>query len=934
MKSLVLKLLFLACVVLLMLHFLPNNTTSSTEVNNEIKVVASIYKPFVFYENGKLVGVDIDLLDMICRTNNLKYTIQIVPFQTVLTMLKEGKADIGIGAIYVTEDRKRFMNFTSSYFKTGLVYIVRTDTEIDNNISDKKIGVKRNATGETIARSLSKRFRNLEIVPFESTEESLDALIDGRVDIVLNDYINTIALMHDKYRGRLKIKRGFGELPVFITSDYIAIAINKQRPDLLRYFDNTLEEITNSGMMKRILERWPDIYSIPNYRKFIVYGLLTIISSIFLSISIFRYYKNRQFHKLMYQSEQRYRAITEHSPDAVITADSNGSIVLINKAVQNIFSYTEKDLIGKPITMLMPDTCKQEHIVGFNRFIKTGKPFLIGRTYETIGKRKNGSEFPVELSLSTWQVEHKRFFTAMVRDFTERKKTEERLIDSENRFRSVIESAPNPIVVHCNDGSIVLVNKRFTEITGYNLDDINTFEKFSEHAFPDPDYRNKMIEKYKKLFETTTPVEYGEDINITCSDGSMRIWNIQSSPIGNWNNKKSVICIARDVTEHRRLEEQFRQAQKLESIGRFTGGIAHDFNNYLTAIAGFSQIVLMQIDNNHPLRQYLETILNSTEKASSLTKQLLAFSRRQVMQPEIVNLNTIINDMIKLINRIIGEDIQLRLYLDPKLWNIKVDPVQIEQVIMNLISNARDAMHDGGVLTIQTANALLDEEYAKKHISVVPGEYVMIAIEDTGVGMTEDIKAHIFEPFFTTKEIGKGTGLGLATVYGIVKQSSGNIWVYSEQGHGTTFKIYFPKIAEETTSYTIVEKNNVIPHGKETLLVVEDNKEVRGFILTVLKNIGYKVFEAQDGIEALSILTEKKGKIDMIITDVVMPNLSGDKLAARIKDLYSNIKILYMSGYSDNIITEKGILKEGINYLQKPLNAVTLAQTVRRVLDS
>lgn len=919
-----------------MLHFFPNNTTSSTKVNNEIKVVTSIYKPFVFYEDGKLVGVDIDLLDMICRTNNLKYTIQIVPFQTVLTMLKEGKADIGIGAIYVTEDRKRFMNFTSSYFKTGLVYIVRTDTKMDNNlfdISDKKIGVKRDATGETIARNLSKKFRNLEIIPFESTEESLDALIDGRVDIVLNDYINTIALMHDKYRGKFKIKRGFGELPMFITSDYIAIAINKQRPDLLRYFDTTLQEITNSGMMKRILERWPDIHSIPNYRKFIVYGLLTIISSILLFISIFRYYKNRQFRKLMYQSEQRYRAITEHSPDAVITADSNGSIILINKAVQNIFSYTEKDLIGKPITMLMPDTCKQEHIVGFNRFIKTGKPFLIGKTYETIGKRKDGSEFPVELSLSTWQVEHKRFFTAMVRDFTERKKIEERLIDSENRFRSVIESAPNPIVVHCNDGSIVLVNKRFTEITGYNLNNINTFKKFSEHAFPDPDYRNKMIEKYKGLFETTTPIEYGEDINITCSDGSTRIWNIQSSPIGNWNNKKSIICIARDVTEHRRLEEQFRQAQKLESIGRFTGGIAHDFNNYLTAIAGFSQIALMQIDSNHPLKQYLETILDSTEKASSLTKQLLAFSRRQVMQPEIVNLNTIINDMIKLINRIIGEDIQLRLYLDPKLWNIKVDPVQIEQVIMNLISNARDAMHDGGVLTIQTANALLDEEYAKKHISVIPGEYVMIAIEDTGVGMTEDVKAHIFEPFFTTKEIGKGTGLGLATVYGIVKQSSGNIWVYSEQGHGTTFKIYFPKIAEETTSYTIVEKTNVIPHGKETLLVVEDNKEVRSFILTVLKNIGYKVFEAQNGIEALSIFTEKKGKIDMIITDVVMPNLSGDKLAARIKDLYPNIKILYMSGYSDNIITEKGILKEGINYLQKPLNAVTLAQTIRRVLD-
>lgn len=934
MRSIVLKLFLSACAVFLMLHLFAGNALSFIEASNEIKVVASVYEPFVFYENGKLLGLDIDLLDMICRSNNLKYTIQIVPFQDVLTMLKEGRADIGIGAIYVTEDRKRFMSFTSPYLKTGLVYVIRADMQLNDDLSDKKIGVKKRATGETIARGLAKKFRNLKVIPFESTEESLNALMDGRVDIVLNDYINTTALMHEKYRGRFKIKKGFLGLPQFLTQDYIAIAVNKQRPDLLRHFDNTLKEITSSGIMERALERWPEIHTLPDYRKFITYGLLIIISGILLSIGIFRYYKKRKLYQLMYESEQRYRAITEYSPDAVITANSDGSIILVNRSVQNIFGYSTEELVGKPITMLMPDVCKQEHIVGFNRFIKTGRPYLVGRTYETIGKRKDGSEFPVELSLSTWQIEHKRFFTGIVRDITERKKAEKRLIDSENRFRSVIESAPNPITIHCDDGSIVLVNRRFTEITGYSLNDINTFERFAEHAFPDPEYRNKMMEKYKEIFNIESPLEHGEDINITCSDGSVRIWNIQSSPIGIWNDKKAVMCVARDVTEHRRLEEQFRQAQRMEVIGRFTGGIAHDFNNYLTAITGFSQLALMQMDNDHPARQHIETVLNSAEKASSLTRQLLAFSRRQIIQPQVVNLNAIITDMTKMIKRIIGEDIQLRLILDPKLWNVKVDPAQIEQVVMNLVSNARDAMPDGGVLTIQTANTLLDEEYAKKHISVVPGKYVMMAVEDTGVGMTNEVKAHIFEPFFTTKKLGKGTGLGLATVYGIVKQSGGNIWVYSEQGQGTTFKIYFPKTTEGITSYTMVEKTDAIAHGSETVLVVEDNKEVREFITTVLKGIGYTVFEAQDGIEALSICSEKKGEIDLIITDVVMPNLSGDKLAIRIRELYPHIKILYMSGYADNIITEKGILKEGINYLQKPLTAVTLAKTVRRVLDS
>ncbi|WP_203472324.1 PAS domain S-box protein [Dissulfurispira thermophila] len=933
MVKVIIRLAISVFSIFIVLCSLPGYAFSSNKDTFEIKVAASIYEPFVFYEDGKLSGFDIDLLDTICKSNNIRYTIQVVPFQEMLSMLKEGKADIGIGAIYVTEERKAFINFTAPYLKTGIVYVIRADAQISSNLTNKTIGVKKTATGEAIARNLAKKFLNLKVITFDSTEDSLDALVDGKVDVVLNDYINTSALMHDKYRGKIKIKKGLLDLPQLLTNDYIAFAVNKQKRDLFEQIDTSIRKIVDSGMMKSLLERWQAIHTLPNYRKFIAYGLFIIIGTGLLIISIFRYHQKKQFYQLMHESEQRYRAITEHSPDAIITADLDGNIIFLNESAQKFFGYSSEELLGKSLTMLIPDACKSEHIFGFNRFIKTGKSHIIGKTYEIAGKKKDGTEFPIELSLSTWHIKGNRFFTGILRDITEKKKIEERLIDSESRFRSAIQEAPNPVIIHCDDGSIVLVNKRFTELTGYSLNQIDTFEKFANLAFPDPEYRQIMKERYQKIIDEGIS-QHGEDINFTCSDGSVRIWNIQLSHIGSWGDKKAVMCIARDVTEQRKLEEQLRQMQKMEVIGRFTGGIAHDFNNYLTAITGFSQLALMQIDNNHPARRNIENVVNSAEKASVLTRQLLAFSRRQVMQPQVVNLNTIVIDMTKIIKRIIGEDIQLRTVLDPDLWNVRVDPGQIEQVIMNLVSNARDAMPNGGMLTIQTTNALLDEEYAKRHVSVIPGNYVMIAVEDTGVGMTEDIKSHIFEPFFTTKELGKGTGLGLATVYGIIKQSGGNIWVYSEPGQGTIFKIYLPKSEEKVTSYVTTERIDTIPSGTETLLVVEDNNDVRDFITTVLKNIGYNVLEARDGIEALIICNENKGEIDLIITDVVMPNMSGDKLASRVKDLYPKLKVLYMSGYADNIITEKGILKEGINYLQKPLTAVTLAQTIRKVLDS
>src|ERR1051326_293806 len=362
----------------------------------------------------------------------------------------------------------------------------------------------------------------------------------------------------------------------------------------------------------------------------------------------------------------------------------------------------------------------------------------------------------------------------------------------------------------------------------------------------------------------------------------------------------------------RKSEEQFRQSQKLEAVGLLAGGIAHDFNNLLTAINGYSELALMKLKQEDPLHRNLEEIKKSGERAANLTRQLLAFSRKQMLQPRVLDLNSVVVDIEKMLRRLIGEDINLRTSFDPALGSTKADPGQIEQVVMNLAVNARDAMPAGGKLTIETANIYLDERYAREHVGVTPGRYVMLAVTDTGTGMDAETQARIFEPFFTTKGEGKGTGLGLSTVYGIVKQSGGNVWVYSEVGHGTTFKVYLPRVDEDAEEYKRTTETEEILRGTETILLAEDEEVVRTLACEILETYGYRVLEAAGGGAALLICEREKEQIDLLITDVVMPELSGRQLAERLKQLRPDMRVLYMSGYTDNAIVHQGVLDKGV----------------------
>ena len=390
-----------------------------------------------------------------------------------------------------------------------------------------------------------------------------------------------------------------------------------------------------------------------------------------------------------------------------------------------------------------------------------------------------------------------------------------------------------------------------------------------------------------------------------------------------------------DITERKRLEEQLRQSQKMEAVGQLAGGVAHDFNNLLTVIKGYCRMILDSPRLEEDIRGYADHVDSAAEKASSLTRHLLAFSRKQVLQPKALDLNALVVDLDKMLHRVIGENIEMRTVAAKGLGTVKADPGQVEQVIMNLVVNARDAMPKGGKITIETANVQLDETYARDHDGVHPGDYVMLAVTDTGIGMDAETQARIFEPFFTTKELGHGTGLGLSTVYGIVKQSGGHIWVYSEPGQGTTFKVYFARVQDEAEVLSQRTKSSAPLRGSERVLLVEDDPQVRELTQSILASRGYTVLVAED-VKALSgICAQYSEEIQLLLTDVVMPGISGREVANRVCARWSNIKVLYMSGYAENsIIHHEGVLDNGLFFLTKPFTPSTLAAKVREVLDS
>jgi two-component system cell cycle sensor histidine kinase/response regulator CckA len=508
----------------------------------------------------------------------------------------------------------------------------------------------------------------------------------------------------------------------------------------------------------------------------------------------------------------------------------------------------------------------------------------------------------------------------------ERKRAEGRIRESEARLRVLIEQLP--AVLWTVDKDL-----RFTSMLGAGLARLGlrpnqlaglTLQEYFET--PDPTFVPFAAHRRAVAGEPVTFAVEWKNGSYACHVEPLR---------GGEGEVLGAICMALDITDRKELEERFRQAQKMEAVGRLAGGIAHDFNNLLMVIQGYADLLTERLAPDDPLRRNAEQIQMASQRATGLTQQLLAFSRKQILAPKILNVQSVVGDMEKILHRLIGEDIQLDTSSEKNLGLVKADRSQLEQVILNLAVNARDAMPSGGRLTIETANVELDSSFARVPQVLAPGKYVMLAVGDNGVGMDADTQAHIFEPFFTTKEKGKGTGLGLATVYGIVKQSGGYIWVYSEPGRGATFKVYLPRIEEENASTGSDHvRARSLPRGSEMVLLVEDEKGVRELTREYLEMCGYSVIEAKDGPSALDLASLHTGPIDLLMTDVVMPGISGRELAERIVRLRPDIKILYMSGYTDRAIVHHGILQNDAVLLQKPFTLATLASKIREILEA
>ena len=762
-------------------------------------------------------------------------------------------------------------------------------------------------------------------------------------------------------------------------------------------------------------------------------------------------------------SEARFRDVLDAALDAVVMMDSGGRVVSWNRRAETIFGFTRAEALGRRLAeLIIPHRYREAHARGLERFLATGEGPVIDRRIELSALRRDGSEFPVELTVAALEQSGALLFSAFVADITERRRAEQDLRAAQERLAHVVASSPAVLYSLKVEGGTLAtpawVSENVERLLGYSVEEVLDPGWWAARVHPEDQprvlreeailltegyvtheyrFRHKQggyrwlraelrllrdaagrpveavgswsditarkeaelrlqesEEQYRLLFDSNPhPMwvyddetlaflavndaavrHYGysreEFSAMTLRDirppsdvpvleeqvarrreaarepfSSPRVWRhrkkdaavidveISSSPI-TFRGRPGWLALAADVTEKKRLEAQLLQAQKMESVGRLAGGVAHDFNNLLGVITGYGDLLQREIGPEHPGFHRVEEIRKAAERAAVLTRQLLAFSRKQVLEPTVLDLNVVVSDTENMLRRLIGEDVQLVTVLAGGLGRVKGDRGQLEQVIVNMAVNARDAMPQGGKLIIETADVDLDEKYARTRSDASPGPHVMLAVSDTGHGMDAETRSHLFEPFFTTKGPGRGTGLGLATVYGIVRQSGGHVMVYSEPGQGTTFKVYLPRFEGMARPAEASATAEGAPSGVETILLVEDEASLRVLILEILESAGYRVLEGPTPEEALTLAGAHAEPIHLVLTDVVLPRMSGRQMAESLQSSRPDTRVLFMSGYTDDAISHHGILETGVHFLQKPFTTDALLRKVRDVLDA
>jgi PAS domain S-box-containing protein len=636
--------------------------------------------------------------------------------------------------------------------------------------------------------------------------------------------------------------------------------------------------------------------------------------------------------------------LLETLPDAIVAVDRDGTIVLVNSQAQELFGYDRDELVGQKVELLVPESYRGQHHHHRETFAETPKTRRMGADLDLYGRRRNGSEFPVEISLSPVSTEKGIFVLSAIRDISDRKRiaeelrraneelhrrTAEQLGEYRSKLASIIDSSEDAILSKDLNGIITSWNRGAEHIYGYTPEEV-----VGKHiSLLTPSDRPDEISDILQRIARGESLEHYESVRVTKDKRHLNV-SISVSPLRSATGDiVGASAIVRDVTAQKKAESQLRQSQKMEAIGRLAGGVAHDFNNILGIISACNEFLRDRIDAASEPSPYVDNIKKAIERGTSLTRQLLTFSRTSVVQPRVLDVNERLKDISKLLRPLLGDDVEILVVPKSALAVVEADPGQLDQIVVNLAVNARDAMPRGGKFILETGAVRFDEDFADQHQTMPAGKYVMLAVSDTGHGMDEATISRIFEPFFTTKEIGKGTGLGLATVYGIVKQSAGHILVYSEPGHGTTFKIYLPSADHKIGVASKPEPEAVSPKRQgTTILLVEDDDIMRSLTRQLLQEHGYTVVEASDGKSALEWIESHAEPIDLLLTDVVMRRMSGPELVERLGVSHPTLKVVYMSGYTGELMAEREVLKRGITLLEKPFTRTALLNTIHNTL--
>lgn len=903
-------------------------------------VVPSDFPPTYFKDDktGKAAGFAIDVMDELARRTGLKVVYVFgKPWDEIHEMLLSGKADV-IPNLVVTPERQAMFAFTDPVATLPVNLIVPGQNA---RISALEPGITVGVISGSSAEAYLQERKMVQIKESENLHDLLFELLAGRVDAVLTATTDFMQLAHEA-----KVDDKVRVISPPLIEGKRAMAVRKADTALLSALNREIDRFIGSAEYQKLYVQW---YGKPAPFWTIEKVGLTSAGLVILSGLVMAFWRyravtglNRELRASMQERQEAEAALQQsnakmhsifRSAPVGIGVVSHRIMTDANERLCMMTGYAREELVGQSSRMLYPSQEEFDYVGSekYRQIRKTGTG-----TVETRWVKKSGDIRHVLLSSTPIDLaDYSRGVTFTALDITERKNAEDALRKSEERMRLFFERQLMGMAITSPEKGWVEVNDKLCTMLGYCREELARLT-WSELAHPED------LEEDEKQFARMSCGEiddYAMGKRFIRKDGKIVFTNLSVAAVRKPDGSLDyVLALLEDITlrklaeqEREALHAQLLQSQKMESVGRLAGGVAHDYNNMLAVIFISLELMRMKLPPDSPVSENIEEIERAAERSRDITRQLLTFSRKQLISPKPTDLNALISDTGKSLVRLIGEDIELRYSLQEGLGSVMIDPAQVDQVLINLAVNARDAMPNGGMLTITTSNIDVTEEFCRTHAGYLPGSYVLLMVADTGTGMDKETQEHIFEPFFTTKDLGKGTGLGLATIYGIVRQNEGFIDVYSEIGHGTTFKIYLRRM-KGSAAVERTEKSVAAPSGRESVLLVEDDAMLNRTIKEMLERIGYTVVAVSSPDEAMQQLAQEDTTFALLLTDVVLPGMNGKQLGDRIAEQRAGIKILYMSGYTSDVIAHRGVLDQGIDFIQKPFAIHELASTIRKVL--